>query len=120
LYSVTFKDHLAHPRNVGEIPDATVVAEETNPICGDRLRLSLKINDGHIETAKYLAYGCPPTLVAGSMLTQMIIGMSVEDALAITRSELIESVGGLPSRKHHAASLALEALATALRMSDKL
>jgi len=54
------------------------------------------------------------------MLTQMIIGMSVEDALAITRSELIESVGGLPSRKHHAASLALEALATALRMSDKL
>ena len=120
MYSATFKDHLAHPRNVGEIPDATVVAEETNPICGDRLRLSLIITDGHIKAAKYLAYGCPPTLVCGSVLTEMIIGKPVQDALAITRSELIESVGGLPSRKHHAASLALEVLGTALRAEANL
>jgi nitrogen fixation NifU-like protein len=115
VYSSTFKDHLAHPRNVGEIPDATVVAEETNPICGDRLRLSLLIDGDRITTAKYLAYGCPPTLVSGSALTESIVGKTTTEALAITRPELIEMVGGLPSRKHHAASLALETLASALR-----
>jgi nitrogen fixation protein NifU and related proteins len=114
-YSATFKDHLAHPRNVGELSNASVVAEETNPVCGDRLRLSLLIKDGRIEKATYLAYGCPPTLVSGSVLTELVIGKTAAEALAITRSELIESVGGLPNRKHHAASLAIEALASALR-----
>jgi nitrogen fixation NifU-like protein len=113
-YSQTFKDHLAHPRNVGEIPNASVIAEEVNPVCGDRLRLSLMISNGRIETAQYLAYGCPPTLVIGSILTELITGKTVDEALAITRAELIEHVGGLPSRKHHAAALAIEALASAL------
>ena len=114
-YSQTFKDHLAHPRNVGEIPNASVVAEEVNPVCGDRLRLSLLISDGRIEVAKYLAYGCPPTLVTGSVLTELIIGKSPNEALAITRAELIDHVGGLPSRKNHAAALAIETLASALK-----
>ena len=113
-YSLRFKDHLAHPRNVGEIPKATVIAEEVNPVCGDRLRLSLLISDGRIEMARYLAYGCPPTLVTGSILTELITGKSVDEALAITRSDLINEVGGLPSRKHHAAALAIEALARGL------
>ncbi|HJX89731.1 MAG TPA: iron-sulfur cluster assembly scaffold protein, partial [Pyrinomonadaceae bacterium] len=73
-YSATFKDHLTNPRNVGELPNPTVVAEETNPVCGDRLRLSLIIKNNQIEVARYLAYGCPPTLVSGSVLTEMIIG----------------------------------------------
>jgi len=114
-YSPTFKDHLAHPRNVGEIPNASVIAEEVNPVCGDRLRLSLMISNGRIETAQYLAYGCPPTLVIGSVLTELITGKTVDEALAITRSDLIDQVGGLPSRKHHAAALAIEALASALK-----
>jgi nitrogen fixation NifU-like protein len=113
-YSSTFKDHLAHPRNVGELPYATVVAEETNPVCGDRLRLSLLIEGGRIQTAKFLAYGCPPTLVSGSVLTELINGESVNRAVEITRSELIERIGGLPSRKHHAAALAIETLRSAL------
>ena len=113
-YSSTFKDHLAHPRNVGELPNATVVAEETNPVCGDRLRLSLLIEGGRIQTAKFLAYGCPPTLVSGSVLTELINGEPVNRALEITRSELIEGVGGLPNRKHHAAALAIETLRSAL------
>ena len=113
-YSSTFKDHLAHPRNVGEVPNATVIAEEVNPVCGDRLRLSLLIEDGEIVVAKYLAYGCPPTLVTGSVLTELITGKTVDDARALTRAELIDHVGGLPSRKHHAAALAIEALASAL------
>jgi nitrogen fixation protein NifU and related proteins len=120
-YSATFKDHLSNPRNVGELLEATVIAEEVNPVCGDRLRLSLLISEGRIESAKYLAYGCPPTLVSGSVLTEMVIGQSVDEALTIERSELVERVGGLPSRKHHAAALAIETLRTALaQLSDML
>jgi nitrogen fixation NifU-like protein len=114
-YSNIFRDHLAHPCNVGEIPDATSAAEETNPVCGDRLRLSLMIKEGRIESAKYLAYGCPPTLVSGSVLTELLIGKTVAEARTLTRTELIEAVGGLPSRKHHAAALAIETLESALK-----
>jgi nitrogen fixation NifU-like protein len=113
-YSSTFKDHLAHPRNVGEILNASVVSEEVNPVCGDRLRLSLLITDGRIEEAKYLAYGCAPTLVTGSVLTELITGKTIDHARALTRGKLIDSVGGLPTRKHHAAALAIEALASAI------
>lgn len=113
-YSATFKDHLAHPRNAGELPGATVVAEQTNPVCGDRLRLSLIVNDDRIEAARYLAYGCPPTLVCGSVLTELITGKTISEASALTRADLLEAIGGLPSRKHHAAALAIEALNAAV------
>lgn len=115
-YSSIFKDHLANPRNVGELPDASVVAEETNPVCGDRIRLSLAIENNQIVIAKYLAYGCAPTLVCGSVLTEVVTGKEIEEAIELTRSDLIEAVGGLPSRKHHAAALAIEVLRSALRM----
>lgn len=114
-YSGTFKDHLAHPRNAGELSDANAVAEETNPICGDRLRLSLRINQGKIEAARFLAYGCPPTLVCGSVLAEMLEGMTVVEAENLTRPDIISVIGGLQSRKQHAASLALETLHTAIR-----
>jgi nitrogen fixation NifU-like protein len=113
-YSAQFKDHLAHPRNAGELPDATVVADEKNPVCGDRLRLSLIIKDDRIETARYLAYGCPPTLVCGSVLTELIVGKTTSEAKELTRADLLNAIGGLPSRKHHAASLAIETLHSAL------
>ena len=113
-YSAKFKDHLAHPRNAGELTEANAVADETNPICGDRLRLSLLVVDGRIEAARYLAYGCPPTLVCGSVLTELISGKTTEEARALTRSDLLDTIGGLPSRKHHAASLAIETLNSAL------
>lgn len=117
-YSAQFKDHLARPRNAGELPDATVVADEKNPVCGDRLRLSLIIKDDRIETARYLAYGCPPTLVCGSVLTELIIGKTTGEAKQLTRADLLNAIGGLPSRKHHAASLAIETLNTALAHKD--
>ena len=113
-YSATFKDHLAHPRNAGELPEAKAVAEESNPVCGDRLRLSLRIHDDRIEAARYLAYGCPPTLVCGSVLTELITGKTIAEAQELTRADLLNAVGGLPSRKHHAAALAIEALNKAL------
>ena len=117
-YSDAFRDHIAHPRNAGELSDATAVAEETNPVCGDRLRLSLRVRDGRIEAARFLAYGCPPTLACGSALTEMIEGLTVGEARRLTRDELIKAVGGLPTRKHHAAALAIETLQSALTSRD--
>ena len=113
-YSERLKDHLTNPRNGGELSDPSAVAEETNPVCGDRLRLSLRIHHDRIEAARFLAYGCPPTLACGSALTEMIEGLTTEDALKITRSEIVEAVGGLSTRKHHAAALALETLHSAI------
>ena len=113
-YSETFKDHLANPRNVGELADANAVAEETNPVCGDRLRLSLRIRNGRIEAARFLAYGCPPTLACGSALAEMIEGMRIEDAVKLTRREIVKAIGGLSTRKQHAAALAIEVLRTGI------
>jgi len=113
-YSDTFKDHLANPRNAGELSDANSVAEETNPVCGDRLRLSLRIRDGRIEAARFLAYGCPPTLVCGSVLAEMIEGMTTDEAMKLTRHQIVETLG-LSPQKQHAAALAIETLDSALK-----
>ncbi|HVF57633.1 MAG TPA: iron-sulfur cluster assembly scaffold protein [Pyrinomonadaceae bacterium] len=114
-YSDTFKDHLLRPRNAGELTDADADAEQTNPVCGDRLRLSLTLRDGRIESARFLAYGCPPTLACGSVLTEMIEGMKAEDAARLTRQDITRALGGLPARKGHAAALAVETLRAALQ-----
>ncbi|MGH9880849.1 MAG: iron-sulfur cluster assembly scaffold protein, partial [Pyrinomonadaceae bacterium] len=87
LYSPTFNDHIANPRNVGELADANAVAEETNPVCGDRLRLSLRVHDGRITAARFLAYGCPPTLACGSVMTEMIEGKTLEESMALSRKD---------------------------------
>jgi NifU-like protein involved in Fe-S cluster formation len=118
-YSDVFKDHLANPRNAGELTDGNAFAEETNPVCGDRLSLTLRIKDERIEAARFLAYGCPATLACGSALTEMIEGMEIEAAVKLGRQELVAAVGGLPSRKQHAASLALETLKQAILIYDK-
>ncbi len=118
-YSPTFKDHIANPRNAGELSDANASGEETNPVCGDRMRLSLHVREGRIEAAGYLAYGCPPTLVCGSILTELITGKTVAEAMGLTRKDLLDALGGLPSRKQHAAALAIETLRTALSSGGK-
>ena len=113
-YSETFKDHIAHPRNAGELSDANAVAEETNPVCGDRLRLSLLIVNEKIEAARFLAYGCAPTLAAGSVMAEMIEGMSIDDAIKLDRQQIVDALGGLSSQKQHAAALAIETLRSVL------
>ena len=113
-YSNTFKDHLTNPRNGGELADANAVGEQTNPVCGDRLRLSLRVREGRIEAARFLAYGCPPTLVCGSVIAELLEGMPVGEAQHLKRKELLDTIGGLPARKQHAAALAIETLRVAL------
>lgn len=113
-YSERFKDHLANPRNAGELADADAVSEQTNPVCGDRLRLSLRVRGGRIEAARFLAYGCPPTLACGSALAEMLEGMTPVEAARLSRADIAKAAGGLPARKGHAAALAVETLAAAL------
>ena len=95
--------------------DANAIAEETNPVCGDRLRLSLRIDNDKIEAARFLAYGCAPTLACGSVLTEMIEGISVDDANKLTRKQIVDALGGLSPQKQHAATLAIETLQAALQ-----
>ena len=114
-YSEVFKDHIAHPRNAGELSEANAIAEETNPVCGDRLRLGLRIDHERIQTVRFLAYGCAPTLACGSVMTEIIEGMSVVDANSLTRKQLVDALGGLSPQKQHAAALAIETLQRALQ-----
>lgn len=114
-YSETLKDHLANPRNAGTLADADADAEQSNPVCGDRLRLALRLRDGRVEAARFLAYGCPPTLACGSALAEMLEGLTLEEAARLTRATIAAAAGGLPPRKHHAAALAVETLHAALR-----
>ena len=116
-YSNIFQDHLAHPRNGGELKDADAVAELSNPVCGDRLRLSLHIRDNRIAAARFLAYGCPPTLACGSALTELLDSLTIDEAARLTRQQLIDALGGLPARKSHAAALAIETLHAALQLT---
>src|SRR5260370_40853049 len=104
----------SNPRNAGELADTNAFAEQTNPVCGDRLRLSLRIRDGHIEAARFLAYGCPPTLACGSALAEMLEGMTIAEARGLTRKEVAGSLGGLPARQQHAGALAIWKLRGAL------
>jgi len=114
-YSTIFKDHIANPRNAGKLADANAVAEETNPVCGDRLRLALRVSHGRIEAARFLAYGCAPTLACGSVLTELVQEKTVAEAMSLTRKDLLDALGGLPSRKGHAAALAIETIRVALQ-----
>ena len=113
-YSDLFKDHLANPRHAGQLDAPDARAEQTNPVCGDRLVLTLRLQEGRIQAARFLAYGCPPTLACGSALASMLEGMTIEDARRLTRQDLTRTLGGLPARKQHAAALAVETLHEAL------
>jgi nitrogen fixation NifU-like protein len=114
-YSETLKEHLANPRNAGALAEPDADALQVNPACGDRLRLTLRVREGRIEAARFLAYGCPPTLACGSALTELLEGLTIEEAAHITRAQITAALGGLPSRKGHAAALAVETLHAALR-----
>src|SRR5262249_8560327 len=118
-YHPAFVDHLEHPRNVGDLPDASVTVEEQNPACGDRLRLSLKIENQFITAIRIKAYGCPQTLAAASVMSEMASQRSVEDTVKLSRQDIADALGGLPRNKMHAAALAIDALMTALTQLQK-
>ena len=113
-YSKKVMDHFLNPRNMGEIDDATVVADVGNPACGDMMRLYLKIENGVIIDAKFKTFGCGAAIATSSMLTEMLKGKSLDEAKAISNKAVAEALDGLPPVKMHCSVMAEEALAKAL------
>jgi len=115
MYSARLLDYFQNPRNAGDLPEANAIAEITNPACGDTLRLSLRVDSGRITNIGFKAKGCVPSMACGSAITELVHGKSIAEALSIQRDDLIAAVDGLPQASTHAAQLALDALAAALR-----
>lgn len=118
MYSPQVLDHFEHPRNSGSISDADASVQVQNPACGDVLKLTLKFAADRIADIRFLAQGCVPSIACASALTELVKGRTVGEARAITRSQLVESVGGLPPASSHAGHLALDALHAALDRSE--
>ena len=114
MYSAQVLDHFQNPRHAGDISAADAVAEIENPVCGDMLRLTLKISAGRISEIGFKAKGCVPSMACASALTELVQGQTMEEARAVDRASLIAAVGGLPQASTHAAQLALDALSAAL------
>jgi nitrogen fixation protein NifU and related proteins len=111
----TILDHFRNPRNAGNLEDATAIVEVTNPVCGDTMRLSVCIDEGRIVEARFKAQGCVASIAAGSMLTELVSGKSIDEAREITAVRISDSLGELPSASFHAAQLAMDALNAVLQ-----
>ncbi|HBC45873.1 MAG TPA: Fe-S cluster assembly scaffold protein NifU [candidate division Zixibacteria bacterium] len=118
-YSDLVMDHFANPRNMGEIADASAVGDVGNPTCGDMMRLYLKIENGIIVDAKFKTFGCGAAIASSSILTEMLIGKKVEDAMKISNEAVAEALGGLPPVKIHCSVMAEEAVKAALDDFEK-
>ena len=115
MYSEKVMDHFQHPRNVGEIENASGVGTVGNAKCGDIMRIYLDIDeDDIIRDCKFKTFGCGSAIASSSMATSMIIGKKVEDALEITNKMIIDELGGLPPVKVHCSVLADKAIKNAI------
>lgn len=113
-YSEKVLDHFAHPRNVGEIPDADGVGEVGNSRCGDIMKMYLKIDGDTITDVKFKTFGCGAAIATSSMATELVKGKSIENALQLTNKAVMEALDGLPPVKVHCSVLAEEAIKAAL------
>jgi nitrogen fixation protein NifU and related proteins len=114
MYSAQLLDYFQNPRNAGDISDADAIAEIENPVCGDVLRLSLKVSNGRIAQIRFKAKGCVPTMACASALTELACGRTLTEAQSLDREHLIAAVGGVPQASTHAAQLAIDTLAAVL------
>ncbi|MDY4126886.1 MAG: Fe-S cluster assembly scaffold protein NifU [Lachnospiraceae bacterium] len=115
LYSDKVMDHFRNPRNVGVLEDANGIGEVGNPVCGDIMKMYLKINDDEIiEDVKFETFGCGSAIASSSMATELIKGKSVEEALSLTNKAVAEALDGLPAHKMHCSVLAEEAIKSAI------
>ena len=113
-YSEKVIEHFKNPRNVGEIPDADGIGNVGNPMCGDIMRLYIKVEDNKIVDAKFKTFGCGAAIATSSMVTELVKGKTIEEALKISNRAVAEALGGLPKIKMHCSMLAEEALKSAI------
>lgn len=113
-YSEKVMDHFMHPRNVGEMPDASGVGTVGNPVCGDIMKMYIKVEGDVIVDAKFKTFGCGAAISTSSMITELVKGKTIEEALQISNKAVAEALGGLPPVKMHCSVLAEQALRSAL------
>jgi nitrogen fixation NifU-like protein len=114
LYSEKVMEHFKNPRNVGEMEDPDGVGRVGDPICGDVMELYIKVKDGTIVDVKFKTFGCGAAIATSSMVTEMVKGKSVEEALKISNKAVVEALDGLPPAKVHCSVLAEDALKAAI------
>lgn len=109
MHSERLLDHFQNPRNAGELPSATLLIEVENPACGDRMRLSARVEDGVIREVRYQVRGCTASIAAGSALTEWLTGRPVAEAATLQAAAIEEALGGLIAESRHAAVLCVDA-----------
>jgi len=113
-YSEKVLEHYQNPRNVGEIKDADGVGVVGNPVCGDMMKITIKIRDDRIEDVKFRTFGCGAAIATTSMVTELVKGKTLEEALQVTNQDVAEALDGLPPIKMHCSLLAEEAIKAAV------
>lgn len=114
MYSEQVMEHFMNPKNVGEIDNPDGIGHVGNPVCGDIMELYIKVKDGIIVDAKFKTFGCGAAIATSSMVTELVKGKSVDEALKISNRAVAEALGGLPPIKMHCSVLAEEALKSAI------
>ena len=115
LYSETVMDHFRNPRNVGVIEDADGVGEVGNAVCGDIMKIYLKIENDTVTDVKFETFGCGSAIASSSMATELIMGKPLSEVLTLTNKAVTEALGGLPAHKLHCSVLAEEAIRAAVK-----
>jgi len=113
-YSSKVMDYFLHPRNVGEMENPDGVGHVGNPVCGDIMELYIKVKDGVITDAKFKTFGCGAAIATSSMVTEMVKGKKIDEALRVSNAAVAEALGGLPKIKMHCSVLAEDALKSAV------
>lgn len=113
-YSEKVLEHFMNPRNVGELENADGIGEVGNPKCGDIMRMYIKVENDTITDIKFKTFGCGAAVATSSMVTELVKGKNLEEALKITNSQVAEALGGLPPIKMHCSNLAQQAIKAAI------
>jgi nitrogen fixation NifU-like protein len=108
-------DHLKNPRNKGEMENPDGIGESQNPVCGDIMRLFIKVEGGRIADATFLSFGCSAAIASSSLTTEIIKGKTIEEVLLISDKDISEALGGLPPSKKHCSMLAENAIKAAVK-----
>jgi nitrogen fixation NifU-like protein len=114
MYSEKVMDHFMNPRNVGEMPDADGVGMEGNPTCGDAMQLFIKVENDRIVDAKFKTFGCGAAIAVSSMITEMVKGKTLDEAMSMSKEAVAAELGGLPPQKMHCSNLGADALKKAI------